>query len=84
MRQKWRPLVKSRVVLRGNQYTNFLFLKRIDVDSPFSFVLKKTCISRGRHLYILKRYFDEARNLILYPLPQIIAIDQFYSSWPSI
>ena len=44
----------------------------------------KTCISRGRHLNILKRYFDEARNLTLYPLPKIIAIDQFYSSWPSI
>ena len=29
------------VVLRGNQYTNFFFLKRIDVDSPFSFVFKK-------------------------------------------
>ena len=79
MRQKWRPLVKSLVVLRGNQYTNFFFLKRIDIDRPFSCV-KKNCISRGRHFYFLKRYFDEARNLTLYPLLIIIAIDQLYSS----
>ena len=74
MKQKWRPLVKSCVVLRGNQYTDFFYLKHIDIDSPFSCVN----ISRGRHLYISKRYFDVAKNLTLYPPPKIITIDQFY------
>ena len=39
MRQKWRPLVKSSVVLRGNQYTGTDFIKNI-IDSPFRFVKK--------------------------------------------
>ena len=40
MRKKWRPQIKPYVFLRGNQYTDFLFVKNTDIDSPFTCVKK--------------------------------------------
>ena len=55
MRQKWLPHIKPCMVLRGYQYTDFLFLKSTEIDSPFALVEKKrTCVSRCRCLYIAK------------------------------
>ena len=35
------PSGKTCMVLRGYQYTDFLFLKNTDTDSPFPYVEKK-------------------------------------------
>ena len=78
MRQKWRPQIKPCVVLRGNEYTDFLFLKNTKVDSPFTHVKFFLGVSIWTAPKYCKWYFEAVKILTLYPHPKLIIIDQFY------